>query len=92
MPRFLIEITHDNDKEGCFKALRAIEKMGSHFITEADWGCLDGTHSGYLVAELESRDHARQVVPPEFRSGAKIVQLNTFTREQIRSLVLDSDK
>ena len=90
MPKFLIE--HADEKEGCVKALRAIEQRGSHLITKADWGCLDGTHSGYFIAEMESRDAARQVIPPEFRPGAKIVQLNTFTREQIRSLVLDSDK
>ena len=86
MPRFLIELRHPNEKEGCVKALQAIESRGSHFITKADWGCLDGTHSAFLIAELGSREEARQVVPPEFRSEAKIVQLNSFTREQIRSL------
>ena len=92
MPRFLIEIAHANEHDGCVKALRAIEQMGSHFITKAEWGCMDGTHSGYLIAELESRSEARQVVPPEFRPDAKIVQLNTFTREQIKAFVLDSEK
>ncbi len=91
MPRFLIELTHDDDKEGCVRALKAIEERGSHLITRADWGCLDGTHCGYLIAELNSREEAEQIVPPEFRPDAKIVQLNTYTREQIRSIVLDSD-
>ena len=92
MPRFLIEIPHVDDSEGCVKALRAIEEMGSHFITEADWGCMAGTHSGYLIADLDSAEEARQVVPPEFRPDARIVQLNRFTREQIRSMVLESEK
>ena len=92
MPRFLIELPHVDDDDGCVKALRAIEKMGSHFITEADWGCLAGTHSGYLIAELDSPEEARQAVPPDFRPDAKIVPLNSFTRDQIRSMVLESEK
>jgi hypothetical protein len=51
-----------------------------------DWGCKAGTHAGWLIAEVDSRDEAALIVPPEFRKEARIVELNKFTREEIASL------
>jgi hypothetical protein len=48
-----------------------------------------GTHSGWVIAELDGRDEAMQMVPPEFREEARIVELNQFTREQIVSLIAE---
>jgi len=89
MPRYLIELTHGDEYVACVKALRAIERLGSHFVTHADWGCRDGTHAGWLIAELDSRDEALQMVPPELRHDARVVELNKFTREQIASLIVE---
>jgi hypothetical protein len=86
MPRYLVELSHDNDFIGCVKALHAIEKFGSHYMTRADWGCKDGVHTGWLIAELPSRQAALLMVPPEFRREARIVELNRFTKEEIASL------
>ncbi len=89
MPRYLIELTHEDEHAACVKALRAIELYGSHFVTHADWGCKDGIHSGWLIAELVSRDEAMQIVPPDFRQEARIIELNRFTKEQIASLIAE---
>ncbi len=87
MPRYLIELTHEDEHDACVRALRAIEQYGAHFVTHADWGCHDGIHCGWLVVELDSREEAMMVVPPEFRPEARIVELNRFTREEIASLI-----
>jgi len=87
MPRYLIELTHGDEHNACIKALRAIEQSGSHFVTHADWGCVDGTHCGWMIAELDNRDDALRIIPPEFRSEARVVELNQFTREKIASLI-----
>ena len=89
MPRYLIELSHRDEHFACVKALRAIEQSGSHFVTHADWGCKAGTHSGWLIAELDSRDEAMGMVPPEFRQEVRIVELNRFTKEQITSLIAE---
>ncbi len=89
MPRYLIELTHEDDHEGCIQALRAIEQYGAHLLTHADWGCRDGCHCGWLVVDLDSREEAVRLVPPELRSEARIVQLNKFTREEIASLIAE---
>lgn len=89
MPRYLIELPHDDEREACIRALRSIDRYGSHLLTNLDWGCEDGTHCGWFVVELDSRDEAMHLVPPEFRHTARIVQLNKFTKERIGSLIAE---
>ncbi len=85
--RFLIEVSHEATKVACARAVEAFLKTGSHFCTHADWGCKDGEHKAWLVVEVDSRDEARAIVPPAFRSQAKVVQLNTFTMEEIDDIL-----
>ena len=87
MPRFLIEIRHADEPEGCIKTLDAIVKYGSHLVTNADFGCTDGVHTGWLIVEVDSHEEARQIVPPQFRGDCRIVQLKKWTREEIAEMV-----
>lgn len=87
MAHYLIELSHGDEGDTCIKALRAIEQSGSHFVTHAYWGCVDGSHCGWMIAELDSRDDALQIIPPEFRHQARVVQLNRFTRENIAAMI-----
>jgi hypothetical protein len=47
-------------------------------------------HKAWIVVEVDSKDEARSIVPPAFRAQAKIVQLNTFTMEDIEGILLMS--
>lgn len=89
MPYYLVELSHGSEHVACVRALRAIEQSGSHFVTQAHWGCKDGVHSGWLIADVDGRDDAARLVPPEFRQEARIVELNKFTREGIAALVAE---
>lgn len=83
MARFLIEVPHKADKLACARAVRIFLETGSHFLANADWGCFDGVHKAWIILEAESKEDARYVLPPAFRSEAKIVSLNKFTMEEI---------
>ena len=83
MPRFLIEMEHSSEYEGCLRALDAITEYGSHLMTNAEWGCDDGVHVGWLIAELDSREEAFLLVPPQYRSDTRVVLLRRWTREEI---------
>ena len=83
MPRYLIELSHDDEHEACVRALHAIQQYGSHFVTHADWGCRDGVHSGWLVAECDNRAQALGMVPPEMRGEARIAKVEHFTPDEI---------
>lgn len=87
MSKYLIEFRHSSEYEGCVRALNAIVVHGSHIISEAEWGCEDGVHSGWLIAELDSREEAMQLVPPEYRSDTTIVKLRTWSRDEIEAMM-----
>ena len=87
MPRFLIEVPHEAEKVACARAVQILLSTGSHFLTHAEWGCLDGEHKGWLIMELESKEEARSILHPAYRSQAKIVELNKFTMEEIDEIL-----
>ena len=81
MARFLLEVPHDDNYASCVKAVSMLLSTGSHFLTHADWGCADGEHKAWIIVDVDSKDEARSILPPECRPTAKIVQLNRFTME-----------
>ncbi len=87
MARFLIEVPHEAEKMECARAIQILLSTGSHFLTHAEWGCLDGVHKGWIIMELESKQEARSILPPAYRSQAKIVELNKFTMEEIEEIL-----
>lgn len=87
MAKFLIEVPHEENTEACTRAIKDFLETGSHFLTHADWGCKDGVHKAWVVVDLDSKEEARQTVPPSYRSAATIVQLNAFKMEDIEELM-----
>ena len=81
--RFLIEVPHEATVAACVRAVEVFLQAGSHFLTHADCGCKDGEHKAWIVVEVDSKDEARCIVPPAFRSAAKVVQLNAFSVKDI---------
>lgn len=86
MEKYLIEVAHDATDSACVNAVRVFLQTGSHFLRQADWGCHDGEHKAWLIVEVENKDQARQIVPPLFRSEAKIIKLHTFTRTEMEHI------
>ena len=84
MAKFLIEVPHGANKEACDQAIQIFMQTGSHFLTHADWGCLDGEHKAWIIADVKSKDDARMILPSAFRSIAKITLLTTFTANDVK--------
>ena len=87
MARFLMEVPHEADIVACARVIETFLKTGSHFLTNADWGCLEGEHKAWIVVEVESKEEAQCILPPAFRSQAKVVRLNKFTLEGIGDIL-----
>jgi hypothetical protein len=87
MARFLIEVPHKAAPVACARAVQIFLNTGSHFLTHADWGCTDGEHKAWLIAEVENKDEARFTLPPALRLQAKITRLNYFSMEQIDEIL-----
>ena len=85
MTRYLIEVPHEDTKEACLLAIRVFMETGSHFVTNADWGCSDHVHKAWIVADLESKDQALSLLPPLFRRVATVVALERYGPEDLQS-------
>jgi hypothetical protein len=87
MARFLIEVPHDAEHVACARVVEIFLKTGSHFLSNADWGCRDGAHNAWIIVEVDNKNEARYILPPAFRAQAKIVQLNKFTLAEIDDIL-----
>ncbi len=87
MPQYLIEVPHSGEFLACVRVVEVFLKSWSHFLTHAHWGCEDGVHSAWMIVEVDSKREALGIVPPAFRSEAKVVCLCSFTMPRIEELL-----
>jgi len=87
VPKFLIEVPHDSDVVECSRAVQVFLSTGSHFLSNAEWGCMDGVHIAWMIVEVESKAEALGIVPPAFRQGTRIVGLNRFSLPKIEAFL-----
>jgi len=88
--KYLIEVSHEANKLACERAIKSFLQTGSHFMTNADWGCSDGEHKAWIVVDLDTKEDALLVVPPEYRKNAKVVKLVKFSLDNVdRNLFVD---
>lgn len=92
MPKYLIEIPHGSEKIECLRSVSILLSSGSHFLTNADWGCLDGVHKAWFFMNAESKNEALMIVPPAYRKDTKISQLNKFKLEDVKELLKHHEK
>ena len=87
MPRFLVEVPHEAETVACARAAKVLLQTGSHFVTHADFGCLDGDHRAWIVLEGDSKSQVRNMLPVPYRSKALIVGLNKFSMDELDALI-----
>jgi hypothetical protein len=87
MSKYLIEIPHGSNKIECLHSVEILLSSGSHFLTNADWGCLDGEHKAWFFMDAGSKDEVLRIVPPAYRKNTKISQLNKFRLKDIEELL-----
>jgi hypothetical protein len=87
VPKFLIEVPHDSDVVECSRAVQVLLSTGSHFVTRAEFGCLDGVHSAWMIVDVDSKAEALGIVPPTFRARARVVGLNRFELAKIEAFL-----
>ena len=89
MAKYLIEVPHSEGKVNCALAVQAFLDSGSHFLTNADWGCHDGEHKAWIVLEADGKEEAQWVLPPSLRPEAKIVALSQFTKDDVDQILAE---
>ncbi|MGD8903246.1 MAG: hypothetical protein PVI67_06755 [Anaerolineae bacterium] len=86
MAKYLIEVPHEAEKAACLRAIQTFLETGSHFLANADWGCMDGDHRAWLTMEAENRDDVMYALPPSVRPDARIVRLEKFTMADVEKM------
>jgi hypothetical protein len=86
MPKFLIEVPHENTEQACNRAVDIFKSTGSHFVTNAEWGCHDNEHKAWIIVELEDKQQALSIVPPEFRAVAKVTEIERLSQANMDSI------
>jgi hypothetical protein len=87
MSKYLIEIPHESEKIACLRSVSILLSSGSHFLTNADWGCMDGVHKAWFFMDADTKEEALMVVPPAYRKDTKISQLNKFKLDDVNELL-----
>lgn len=87
MTKFLVEVSHSPEKIECLRTIQIFLSSGSHFLTHADWGCLDGEHKAWFIMEVDSKEEALRVVPPFYRKDTKITKLSKFNLTEVENLL-----
>jgi len=87
MPKFLIEVPHDEELLACAQVVDSFLNYGSHFVANADWGCTDGIHKAWITIETDNKEDARNILPPAYRADATIIKLNRFTMGEIDDIL-----
>jgi len=83
MANYLIEIPHSEDTFECKQIIKLFVESGSHLLANAHWGCKSGVHKSWFISDFGSKEEALRVVPPLLRHTANIVELVTFSKEDI---------
>jgi hypothetical protein len=86
MSKYLIEVLHSGDKYECKKSAQIFLTSGSHFLTNADWGCKDGVHKAWFMIDADNKDEVMRIVPPAYRKDTKIIELNKFKLEDFEEM------
>lgn len=87
MPRFLIEVPHSPDELACARVVKVFLSSGSHYLTHAEWGCMDGVHSAWMVVEVANKEEALHIVPAAFRHDARITRVTHFKLDKIEETI-----
>ncbi len=82
--KYMIETPHT--KEECLKALDEQLAKGPEILKKFYYGCKAGDHTGYALVDVRNEMEARNFVPGFLINKARIVEVDIFTPEVIRSL------
>jgi hypothetical protein len=89
MEKFLIEVPHKGDQASCSRAVLDFLASGSHFVTNAEWGCKDGNHKAWLIIETKNKEEAMRILPSAYKVNASITKINKFTRKDMEETLSD---
>jgi hypothetical protein len=84
---YFVQLPHT--KEQCLTALVEIKDKGEKLLSELEYGCKSGDHTGYGFLKGTSEENVRSMIPASQQKTAKIEKVNKFTASEIETLHKD---
>lgn len=75
MPKFMIEVPHS--PEECASATGELvhHPRARELAARTYWGCGDGAHTTWILAEFDSKPEARSLIPRLLRDTARVSRI-----------------
>jgi hypothetical protein len=83
MARYLVDVPHT--AEDCTAELDSVVSFSHELFGRFDWGCKADEHVGWAVVEAQDTATVRSLLPMVMRGKARIVSLNKFTLDDVKS-------
>ncbi len=80
--KFMVIAPHT--PEDCLKVLDEVKGKSPTLLSDFEWGCMAGDHTGYAIITAKDEGAVKAMLPPSMQE-AKIVKLNKFTAAQIKA-------
>lgn len=81
--KYLVESPHT--KEECAREMDGILAKGEKTLDQFYWGCSKGDHTAYAIVDAKNESEVKQLIPDFARDKAKVVQVDKFSPDQIKS-------
>ena len=81
MAAFLIESQHTARE--CVWAMRQLLRQGPESLEQYQWGCREGVHVAWSIAEADTKFDVLATVPHVLRSRTRIVEVSRFTPDEV---------
>lgn len=89
MEKYLIEIKNGGDTASCLQSIQSFLSSRSHYVTSAEWGCLEDENKAWLIIKTSNSNDAMRIIPAAYRQHAKITKLHKFKGKEIDRFFLD---
>jgi hypothetical protein len=83
MVRYLITSKHEPDQ--CIRALDEELVKGPSILDRFVFGCKEGDHTGYAIAEVKNLSDALAMVPDFLQETACVTKVDKYTPAEIRA-------
>jgi replicative superfamily II helicase len=90
MEKFLIEIINGGDTASCLRSIQSFLASRTHYVTSAEWGCIEGEKKAWLIIKTSNSDDAMRIIPAAYRETARITRLHKFSGKEIDESLLSS--
>jgi len=87
---YLVTTTHT--PEQCLAALDEMAAKNKKMLSQVEWGCKGGDHTGYAFVEAADSKAALAGLPEANRATAKAVEVTKFTPDQLKKIHKDMGK